>query len=655
MKINHEHRFVSTVVLAVVLAGGIASSGTLPLGEAVSNDTLAPNRPTDKPRGYRSPVGIAVAPDNKTIFVSDHTAGSLVILDAEGGNRREIVLQGEPRGIALSNDGSRLYVAEHRAGTVAVIDTVEGTVTSRISVGKWPTAVALAEQSNRLYVGNQDDNTVSVIDLTSVPPTSIGRIAVTREPNSLAVTPDEQRIVVANMLAYGVGTDPKLAAEVSIIDAASLKVVSKVKLPPGSTMVNGVCVSSDGVWAYVVHGLGRFNLPITQLERGWVNTFALSIINIVDGQRRATILLDNLSQGAADPHTVVCSADDDQLWISHAGVHEVSLIDIGRVHQLLSGDVPEDLMALKDGSQPNVWVRIQSDPSVIAELENDLTALYIADAIRRVPSGGKGPRAMALAPDGESLLVANYFSGNVAVLAASNGALQRTIAVGEQAAPDAVRRGELIFHDATHAFQRWHSCASCHANEGRIDGLRWDFLADGIGNAKDTMSLVNLHHTEPLNRRATVATAADCTLGGLQSTNMLVPTEEEVADLFAYLTSLKPVPSPHLAANGELTELGRQGQALFEGKAHCSGCHPAPYFTDKKMHNVGVLSSNEPDGRYDTPSLVEAYRTAPYLHDGRALTLKEIFTTCNPKQRHGKTDALTDAEIDAIVAYLRQL
>ena len=156
------------------------------------------------------------------------------------------------------------------------------------------------------------------------------------------------------------------------------------------------------------------------------------------------------------------------------------------------------------------------------------------------------------------MLVANYFSGEVAVLAADDGKLQGTIALGAQTDPDAVRRGELIFHDATHAFQRWHSCASCHANEGRIDGLRWDFLADGIGNAKDTMSLLNLHHTEPLNRRATVATAAECALGGLQSTNMLVPTKEEVTDLLAYLTSLKPVPSPHRTPEGELTEqIGR--------------------------------------------------------------------------------------------------
>jgi cytochrome c peroxidase len=68
-----------------------------------------------------------------------------------------------------------------------------------------------------------------------------------------------------------------------------------------------------------------------------------------------------------------------------------------------------------------------------------------------------------------------------------------------------------------------------------------------------------------------------------------------------------------------------------------------------------VLSPNEPDGRYDTPSLVEAYRTAPYLHDGRALTLKEVLTTHNKEHKHGGTEGLSVDEIDAIVAFLREL
>jgi cytochrome c peroxidase len=73
------------------------------------------------------------------------------------------------------------------------------------------------------------------------------------------------------------------------------------------------------------------------------------------------------------------------------------------------------------------------------------------------------------------------------------------------------------------------------------------------------------------------------------------------------------------------------------------------------MHNVGLVSPGEPDGRYDTPSLVEAYRTAPYFHDGRAATLKDAVTTHNAKGLHGHTKDLTTQEIDDLVAYVLSL
>ncbi len=636
-------------VPAVVLLGAVLMFPHLARGEESSRSPAVG-------REYRSPICVVASPDGETVYVSDRTGGSLVILDAaEMTKRGEIALHGQPRGLALSADGSTLYVAEHGAGSVAVIDTKSREVVSRIGVGKWPTSLVTADNTKRLYVGNQDSNSISVIDLGQRPAAAIKQIPVVREPSCLAATPDEQFIVAANLLPLGRGTDPTLSAALSIIDARSLETAATVKLPPGATMVAGVCISPDGKWAYVVHGLGRFNMPITQLEHGWVNTNALSIVDIANGSRLATLLLDDLTQGAADPNSIVCSHDGNRLWISHAGVHEISLIEIGLIHELLHGNAPLQSPALKAGSGANIWTQIQQDRGKIADLENDLTALFIAGAIRRTSSGGTGPRGLALSANGQHLFVANYYSGAVAVLRADTGKLQGTISLGPQPEPNAARRGEIIFHDATHAFQRWHSCASCHANEGRVDGLRWDFLGDGIGNPKDTLSLVHFDKTEPMNRRATMASARDCAKGGLESTNMLASTEQDVNDLFAYLTSLRPLPSPHLTPDGKLTKAAERGKALFEGRANCLRCHPAPYFTDKKMHNVGVLSENEPDGRYDTPSLLEAYRTAPYLHDGRALTLKDVLTVENQRKQHGKTDALTDREIDDLAAYLLSL
>lgn len=389
---------------------------------------------------YRSPVAVAVSPDGRLLYASDKTANCIAVIDlAAGKPLREIRIPGEPHGLALSVDGRTLYVAERNAHAVAVVDTAAGKVARRIPVGFWPVAIAVAEKSHRLYTCNRGDHTVSMVDLGAGK--ELKRARVGREPDGLAITPDQSRLVVANMLPEGAGTDPTIAAEVTILDAASMEPTARPKLPPGSTVATGVATSPDGRWAYVVHTLGRFNLPISQLDHGWVHTYALTILDLSAGKIAATLLLDDLSAGAADPWAIVESPDGRRLWVSHSGVHEISTVEIGRVHDLLDGKVPDDLARLKDGMRDNIWVRISKDRAAIAQLANDLTALYLAGAIRRTPSGGKGPRGMALSPDGRRLYAANYFSGTIGVLDVNGGSRPpemtaiQTIAVGPRPAP----------------------------------------------------------------------------------------------------------------------------------------------------------------------------------------------------------------------------
>lgn len=637
-------------------------------------------RGQDKNKTYHSPLSLAVSPDGKTLYASDPTSESLAVLDTAGKTKRgEIPLEGVPRGVALSADGRTLYVAERDAGTVAVVDTAKSEVTGRIPVGKGPEAVAVADKSKRLYVCNQNMHIVSVVDLAEGK--VIKEIAVVREPACAAVTPDEKYVVVTNFLPRGAGTDPTLSAVVSIIDGAKLEVASTVKLPAGSTTVYNACISPDGRWAYVVHQLGRFTMPVSQLQLGWVNTYALSIIDIANGTRLGTVLLDDLTQGSANPYDVVCSKDGKQLWISHAGVHEISNVKIGLVHELLEGKVPEWLASIRDGSMPdptpemgyrgkpaippeamlklteaNIWVRIQEDPEKINELHNSLTALYLAGAIRRFPTGGNSPRGIVLSPDEKQLLVANYYSGSVAVMNPATGELQGTIPLGPQPEPDAVRRGEMLFHDAVYCFQRWNSCTSCHPG-GRVDGLNWDLLNDGIGNSKSTKSMLLAHKTPPSMATGVRDKAESAVRAGIHHIQFVVRPEEHALAIDEYLKSLKPVPSPYLV-NGNLSPAAERGKVLFEGKAECARCHPAPLFTDQKMYNVGVTTPNDPvelKGSYDTPSLIEAYRTAPYLHDGRAVTLKDVLTTHDKDGKHGKAKGLNQSEIDDLVEYLRSL
>ena len=58
---------------------------------------------------------------------------------------------------------------------------------------------------------------------------------------------------------------------------------------------------------------------------------------------------------------------------------------------------------------------------------------------------------------------------------------------------------------------------------------------------------------------------------------------------------------------------------------------------------------------YDTPTLLGIYKTAPYLHHGKAATLEEVLTRYNREDRHGKTSHLTLVQINDLVEFLKAL
>jgi cytochrome c peroxidase len=220
---------------------------------------------------------------------------------------------------------------------------------------------------------------------------------------------------------------------------------------------------------------------------------------------------------------------------------------------------------------------------------------------------------------------------------------------------DPVRKGEFYFHDAGICYERWQSCASCHPGGARVDGLNWDLLNDGVGNPKNTRSLLLATSTPPVMSLGVRADAEAAVRAGIEhilyTTN---PGEEVVNSILAYLQSLKPVPSPHLV-HGRLSEAAERGKSVFT-RAGCAGCHPPGLFTNQHQYNVGTRRSfDRPTDTFYTPTLIELWRTAPYLHDGSAVTIRDVVTTHNPRDEHGRTSNLSSSEIDDLCAYVLSL
>ena len=649
---------MTTIALPLWVTPCLALVASLPLvGGAPGDADSRANTSVREAEPYCSPHTLAYSPDGARLAATDPTGGRLWLISIGSGESRPVALEGAPEGVVWGADG-HLFVAETGAASVAEVDATSGRVLRRMPVGPRPHGLALAPRRGWLLAANSATHSVSVLDLATGAERI--RVPVRREPEMIAVSSDESRAMVGNLLPTGRADQPGHGAAVSLLDLEHLDKPRHVRLPSGSSSLRGVAVSPDGRFGYVVHILGRTNVPTTQLERGWVNTNALTIVDLEGAQVYATVLLDHPLEGAADPWGVALSPDGASLWITLAGVHQLAHVDLARLHSYLEGGLPEDHPLARTGSYSpgteSVWLRIRRDPTLRAELVNDLAALHAADLIERVElEGALGPRGLALAPDGRTLAVASHFTGEVLTASSENGVLTSRLVLGERSAPDPVRRGRQLFHDATLCFQHWLSCATCHPGEARVDGMNWDNLNDGIGNPKNLKSLLHAHETAPLLWRG-LRPDLDTSLERGFRFMLRQPQPDEIAAVRAYLCSLEPVPSPFLEQDGSLSAAAERGRVLFESDGTgCAACHPGPLLTDRKLHNVGTRSELDHEDSFDTPSLVEIYRTAPYLHDGSAATLRDVLITRNGDDRHGITSELDAAQLDDLISYLRSL
>jgi YVTN family beta-propeller protein len=581
-------------------------------------------RGVDSPT-YRSPAAVLVDPPRGVLYVAEFTGGSVAVLDAKDGSvRRRIAIPDPPSGLALSADGARLFVTgASPRGRLHVVDTAAGTVSASIAVGHTPLSPVLAPDGKHLYLCNQFDNAVAVVDVTTG--TVSARIPVRREPMAAALTPDGSRLVVANRLPAVRADAEVVAAEVSLIDTASNTVRATIALPNGSTSCEGICVSPDGEFAYVTHLLAHFQQPATQIERGWMNTNALSIIEIKSGTRLATVLLDSIDLGAANPWGIACSADGKHLCVAHAGSQEISIINREALHRKVIQTQNRDGIA------------------------NDLA--FLTDMRRRVALSGNGPRGIAVA-DGR-VFAAEYFSDSIAVVDLARAGVT-SWPLGPAVASNAVRRGERAFYDATTCFQHWQSCASCHPG-ARTDGLNWDLLNDGIGNPKNTRSMLLVHRMPPAMSLGVRINAEAAVRAGFRHIEFFEPDEATSAAVDAYLKQLSPVPSPYLAADGKLTPQQERGRKVFES-ADCVSCHQPPLYTNLQRIDIGIGTGMDADKKFKVPTLIEIWRTAPYLYDGRAATLRDVFLPANDPQRlHGNAGSLSPEELDDLTSYMLTL
>ncbi|HOX04643.1 MAG TPA: cell surface protein [Candidatus Paceibacterota bacterium] len=569
----------------------------------------------------------------------------LVVSQSSGKVMRAIPMPARPSGLAISRDGDRLFVTcAAPESIVCAVDPASGAILQSFPAGHTATAPVLAADGRTLFLCHRFQDEVGFLDLGT------GRIdrrvRVAREPVAAVVTPDGRYLLVANHLHNGRADSAEAAAVVSVIDIASARVIRELRLPGGSGVLADIGISPDGRYAAVTHLLARFYLPTTQVHQGWMNTNALTLIDLSALEIVNTVLLDSVDRGSANPWGIAWTADGETLVVAHAGAHELSLIDFQGLLKKLPARRTDS--AGSDAADPETAASKESIPSDLA---------FLTGLRRRVPlpPGDLGPRGVAAV--GRRIWTANYFSDTLTCIDLSApGQSAGSIALGPKAEMGPIRRGEFFFHSASICFQGWQSCASCHPGDGRADALNWDLLNDGLGNPKNNRSLLLTHRMQPSMSMGVRPTAEAAVRAGIQHILFTVQPETVADAIDEYLKSLEPVPSPRLI-QGRLSPAAERGRRLFEDvRVGCAECHRGGQFTDGKPHDVGTRAElDPPEDRFFTPTLIEVWRTAPYLHDGSAPTLEDVLDGRNAGDLHGRTLHLTPDRIDDLAEYVLSL
>ncbi|MBI9017983.1 MAG: PQQ-binding-like beta-propeller repeat protein [Phycisphaerae bacterium] len=588
----------------------------------ITNNVIAEQSGKAYEYDYLSPQAMA-DDQNGLLYIAQSTARCVTMFDTKTDEvKNNIYLEISPGGLALSKDGKVLYVTELAAdGRMMAIEIETGEVLWQVRLNHTPVSPTISADGKVMYVCNRFSNNISVIDLETKK--VVKTIAVVREPVDSVLTNDGRWLFVINQMPDGSSDREHIAANISIIDTKKNELVNSIEMLNGVTDLKDICLSPDGQWGYVTHILARYQVPTTQLERGWQNTNAVSIIDIENQQLYNTVLLDDIDLGCANPFSVGCTGDGKFLCVTSSGTHEITVIDRIAMHKKL------------DQAKENV--------------PYDLS--FLAGIKKRHKLKGNGPRHLEII--GNNAYASEYFSGSLAKVEISlNDSVVQSFTLGKEKPVTIQRRGEMFFNDAALCFQQWQSCASCHP-DARTHGLNWDLLNDGIGNPKSTKSMLYAHQTPPVMVSGIRPDAQTAVRAGLRFIQFASRPEEDAQAIDEYLKSLKPLSSPYLV-NGKLSESAIRGKEIFSFTG-CGRCHSGPLFTDMKRHDIGTGIGMEKDFRFDTPTLIEVWRTGPFLYDGRAASIKEIFSKYNNDDKHGHTNGLTEKQINDLTEYVLSL
>jgi YVTN family beta-propeller protein len=594
---------------------------------------------------YASPLEVLLSPDGARIYVLCQQSEQVRVLNASTyAVIKNIVVGKVPRGISLSPDGARLFVTNSWDDTLSVIDTRALTVTATWPVGAEPSSVVEDRAGRRLFVANRISNDVAVLDAQTGAEEK--RLMAGRGTSYMTPSPDGSRLYVTHVYPNPPRVrserDNRTApeSEITVIDMTRAMVVDRIPLH-GIAGVFHVALSADGRLGVAAEYHPKNMIPLAHLEHGGAFAYTLELFG-ADVGKPVEVPLDELERYASRPFGVVISPDRSRIYVTIGGSEMVTVIDVPRLLRFIH-------------ARPHA-------ESVSFAQDLAASANYVVARI----AVGHDPRGLTLSRDGHKLYVANRLEDTLSVIDTRTNRVSATIKLDGPKEISALRHGEQTFYTSRYSFQGQIGCASCHI-DSTFDGLTWNLEPDGFGRSTVANKLLEgIKDTEPYK---------------WTGTNPNIPTEcgprtekyfwraenyddRTLTDLATYIRSLEPRPNRWRLENGELTPAQERGKAIFERAVdkfkkpipeynRCSYCHSGPKGTNQKTSDVGTRRPTDNASLLKSAPLTNVALIAPYLHDGSAHSMEEIWTVYNPDDKHGRTNDLTKDELNDLVEYLR--
>jgi YVTN family beta-propeller protein len=281
-----------------------------------------------------------------------------------------IPVGGTPEGLAVLPAGDRLYVTRSDANLVLVVRTSDNVVETEVPVGRAPHGITASPAGDYVYVACNRSDSVAVIRTTD--DSVVARVPAGDAPFEVAVLPNGHYVYVTNLYSD----------DVSVIRTTDNTVVATISTGWTPT---GIAALPDGQRVYAA-GCRSNDISVIQTA----NNMVIQEIELGQYVRRLAVASGGERAYATTEHGV--------------GVIRTSGNNLAGYIQLDSGAtgvavLPNDSLVCVTTGNNSIALISAPDTAIVARV-----------------TVGRNPSAVAVAPDGRQLYVANSGDGTVSVV-----------------------------------------------------------------------------------------------------------------------------------------------------------------------------------------------------------------------------------------------